>query len=473
MLTQGPAYAAEPGQDKRVNVEPLFFLRTDKTEDIEGLGPFFSYSLDDRDETWAVRPLISYQRDRSTNVEEWQFLYPLGKYRLTPEEREIHFLPLLSSRKELKKPAEEGLEKRFDLFPVFWGKTKKGESYGGVFPVYGRFKERFLRDEITFCLWPLYSRSHWEGNDKTTIIWPILSWTTGEKEQAFRLWPLFGHEKRTGEYDRRFLLWPVFFYAKEDLDTEPLTRKMVFPLYVSETSATKNKKIVLWPFFNYYKDTANDYTQWDFPWPFIQYGQSEDYRIRKFWPFFNLKEKPNVYDFTFLWPFYRYIREDLVEDKSVKTTYRFLLINKSEKVVWPDEDKTESTVRLWPFFFAKASKDGSEILHFPALIPITDEGFERNYGPIFRIYEYQRSKDGEEKSNLLWGLYRSNCRADRCLKEFSFLASWESSPEQSRVTVLHGLFEYIRTTGRRALKLFYIPEVLAWSSGDQVTEGLE
>ncbi|MFH1148174.1 MAG: hypothetical protein V1736_10770 [Pseudomonadota bacterium] len=470
MITQGPAYAAEPDQDRRVNVEPLFFLRTDKTDDIEALGPFFSYGLDGRNEGWAVRPLLSYQSDRSTNTEEWQFLYPLGRYRLTPQERQIHFLPFLSSTRDLKKPSEETLENKFDLFPVFWGKTGSGETYGGVFPVYGRFRERFLRDEITFFLWPLYSKSRWEGNEKTTLIWPLLSWTTGEKEQAFRLWPLFGHEKKTGEYDRNFLLWPIFFCAKEDLDTEPLTRKMVFPLYVSETSATINRKIVLWPLFNYYRDTANDYTQWDLPWPVMGYGQGENLRIRKLWPLFHLKESPNLYDFTLLWPLYRYTREDLVEDKAVRTTCRFLLINKSEKTVWVEEDETESTARLWPLFFAKSYRDGSEILHFPAIIPTEDEGYERNYGPIFRIYEYKRSKDGEETSNLFWGLYRSNCKAGRCLRELSFLASWEFSPEESRVTILHGLFEYLRTTGSRTLKLLYIPEVFTRSAGESVAK---
>lgn len=474
LLTRTPAHGADLDRDTRINIDPLFYSRAEnKNEDLEALGPFFSYTLDGQKESWAVRPLISYQRDRDKNVEEWQFLYPLGKYRLTPKERYVHFLPLLSGKKNLGTEAEEKSARNFDLFPFFWGRTENGEPYGGVFPIYGEFKERFSRDEITFFLWPLYSRSKWEGNEKTTIAWPVLSWTTGETDQAFRLWPLFGHEEKAGEYDRNFLLWPIFYYAHDDLDTEPLTKKMAFPLYISETSATVNRKIVLWPLFNYHRNIAQDFTQWDLPWPFIRYVQSPDFTIRQFWPLYRLKEKQDLYDLTLFWPVYRYTKQDLVEEGAVKTTYRFLLLSKSEKKVWTKENKEERTARLWPFFFAKSSRDGSSFLHIPAIVPIYDEGYERNYGPIFRVYEHRHSSDGEEKLKLLWGLYRSNCKAGHCLRELSFLASWESSPEKSRVTLLHGLFEYLRTTDHKALKLFYIPEILTWSSGGQVTGGLE
>lgn len=458
--------AAFNGQSRRDNFSPLFFNQADQKEtkqEVDAIGPFYSAYSNPKEEGWAVRPLLSYHHDREKETKEWQFLYPLGKYRLTPEERYTHFIPLVRGAKPLKEKPEDGKREDFGFFPVFWGKTQGGESYGGLFPVYGQFKERFGRDEITFFLWPLYSTARWEGNKKTTILWPILSWTKGDEEQAFRLWPLYGYEKKRGEYDRSFVLWPFFFHYREDLDTDaPKTKWMLFPLYISETSDIENKKIILWPFFNYYHDRRNDYTQWDMPWPFIQYAKSEDYNVKKFWPIFSEKRKPASYEFSLLWPVYEYSKENMEEDQAEKTTYRFLIINKSETTVWPEKKEEESIARLWPLFYLKTRRDGSAFLHFPAIIPLEDEGFERNYGPIFRLYEYEKDKEGGEKSKLLWGLYRHEIKGDWSLVELSCLLSWESGADMTRLTVAEGLFEYLRRKAQKAIKLFYVPDVVTW-----------
>ncbi len=469
--------ATVPGQTQRNNVSPFFFHQADKEqaeEKVDALGPFYNSYSSPKEEGWAVRPLLSYHHDRDREIKEWQFLYPLGKYRRTPEETYTQFIPLVSGHRAVNETPEYGKKRDFGFFPVFWGRTKSGEPYGGLFPIYGQFKERFERDDITFFLWPLYSSARWEGNQKTTILWPILSWTKGDKERAFRIWPLYGYEEKKGEYDRSFVLWPLFFVHREDLDTEyPKTKRMFFPLYVSETSAAENKKIFLWPFFNYYHDRRNDYKQWDMPWPLIQYAKGEDYLVKKFWPLFSEKQKPDSYEFSLLWPIYEYARERLEEDQAEKTTYRFLIINKSETTVWPEKNETESVTRLWPLFYLKTRRDGSAFLHFPAIIPIEDEGFERNYGPIFRIYEYEKDKEGGEKSKFLWGVYRHESRQDWNMVELSFLASWESGPDMSRFTLARGLFEYLRKQSRRAIKLFYIPDVITWGEKEAMSQALK
>lgn len=459
--------ATIPGQGQRNNFSPLLFHQADKKQakqELDAVGPFYGSYSTPKEEGWAVRPLLSYHYDREQEIKEWQLLYPLAKYRLTSEERYVHLIPIIRGTRLLKETPDEGQKEDFGFFPVFWGKTRSGESYSGLFPIYGQFKERFGRDEIRFFLWPLYSTARWENNEKTTILWPILSWTKGDEEHAFRLWPLYGYKKKRGEYDRSFILWPFFVRHKEDLDTDqPKTKWMLFPLYISETSAVENKKVVLWPFFNYYHDRRNNYKQWDMPWPFIQYAKGENYLVQKFWPLFSEKQKPDSYEFSLLWPVYEYCKESLEEDQAEMTTYRFLIINKSETTVWPEKKETESVTRLWPLFYLKTRRDGSAFLHFPAIIPIEDEGFERNYGPILRIYECEKDAEGGEKSRFLWGLYRHETKGDWHLMELSCLASWECSPDMSRFTLLRGLFEYLRQPSHKALKLFYVPDVITWS----------
>lgn len=461
LITSNYICAAEEENDKRINISPFFFHNIEQNgavEEIQAAGPFYSYSASPRQKSWSLRPFLSYIRDREKNIEEWQFLYPLGKYRIAAGEKRSYFLPLISGKEQ------DGQEK-FDFFPVFWGKTRAGEKYGGVFPVYGQWKERFTRDEITFVMWPLYSTAKWEGNKKTTILWPVISWTEGPKEQAFRVWPFYGWEKRPGEYESHFYLWPVGHYSREDLNTnEPLTKKMIFPLYISETSVNRNKKIILWPFFNYYHNKLVGYKQWDLPWPFIQYARAEDYEVKKFWPLFTEKKKPNAYEFSLLWPFYQYSLEDLPEDKAVRSTYRFLLISKAQTTVWPETNEKETVGRLWPLYSLMTRRDGSEYLRFPDIIPTADEGFERNYGPIFRLYEYEKDKKGNKRSKFLWGLYRHEETGVGSLTELSFLFSRKSAPDLTRVSVLHGLFEYLRTPAFKTLKVLYIPEVFIWSA---------
>ncbi len=473
-VLSSPGCAVVSGPDSRLNVSPVFFRNVEKAgsdREVDAVGPFYSSKVSQKGRSWAVRPLASYRFDPRNNTQEWQFLYPLGKYRLTPDEKRFYFLPIMSSTRDLKAESEGGQERRNGFFPVFWGTARDGESYGGLFPIYGRLRDRFQRDEILFFLWPLYSTAAWENNKKTTILWPILSWTRGGTEHAFRIWPLYGYENKDREYERSFYAWPFFFTGKDDLDTqEPKSKWMMFPLYISDTSTRENKKIVLWPFFNYYHDAMRDYTQWDLPWPIVQFARGEHYRATRVWPFFSKRTWPHRYYFSSVWPVFLYNKEEIEEGKGITTTYRFLLINKSETTVWAETKEQESTRRLWPLFFHKSRRDGSSVFHFPAIIPVEDDGFERNYGPILRIYEYQRDKEGREKSEFLWGLYRRETKKDYARTELSLLASLESSPDLTKVSILQGLFEYRRTPVRKTLRLLYVPDVLIWGESSVPTE---
>ena len=51
-------------------------------------------------------------------------------------------------------------------------------------------------------------------------------------------------------------------------------------------------------------------------------------------------------------------------------------------------------MRVWPFFYYRQEKDGSEYLYWPCLIPVDYEGFEKNWVPLLSLYEYRRNSPG-------------------------------------------------------------------------------
>ncbi|MBI3599481.1 MAG: hypothetical protein HY097_02435 [Nitrospinae bacterium] len=113
-------------------------------------------------------------------------------------------------------------------------------------------------------MWPVYTNVREDKTETTDIIWPIFSKTTGEKEDGFRIWPLFGYRDKEGEYSKRFFLWPLIYNNKTRLNTaRPTEYKAFLPFYASETSPGRVTKSVLWPFFNYLYDEDEKLTLWD------------------------------------------------------------------------------------------------------------------------------------------------------------------------------------------------------------------
>ncbi|MCJ7833049.1 MAG: hypothetical protein MUQ20_01520, partial [Deltaproteobacteria bacterium] len=193
MLASGCAHlSADLGPE---NVAPFFHIQTDpekQSRRLDGAGPFYSQAESPEEREWTLRPFFSFRQNIKEQTEELEYLYPLGLYRKTPEGTLYRFIPFYSSFKPAQEKVEEEKKEHWDLFPFFWGKDKEGESYGGVFPFGGLFRDRFARDEIQFVLWPLYTRIR-EGETQTyNILWPIFSLTSGGVRSGFRIWPLYG-----------------------------------------------------------------------------------------------------------------------------------------------------------------------------------------------------------------------------------------------------------------------------------------
>jgi hypothetical protein len=442
------------------NVAPLFHVQTQEEKEarrVDAAGPFYSQSENPEEREWSLRPFVWYHEDLKNQTTEMEFLYPLGWYKKSPQETSLKFLPFYQKRWKVEEEEERSRDYT-DLFPLFWGKSREGEPYGGFFPLGGVFKDRFSRDEIRFALWPLYSHIR-EGETHTThILWPIFSLTEGGTRQGYRFWPLFGREVETGEgaYEKSFFLWPVFHYQKRHLDSEvPETYFYVFPLYVSETSAKKRKTIVLWPFFSFYTVPEFDYFQVDFPWPFVQYSSGQGVSSFKLWPLVTYRREDDRVRRALLWPlFYQDYEED---DYKIESRVLVCLLTKIHEKYYKKEDRWERVSRIWPLF--RLADDGRGRVHFffPALMPADWDGLERNYGMLFRIIDYYRNGQGLEVTKFLWGLYYRQKEKTKDRIEVAFLFDWQETPERTEFNILKGLFGYRREGHRKTYKFLYLP----------------
>ncbi len=447
---------------RRENFAPLFIYSEDEEREgkaLDILGPFFTYRKDKEERDIAFRPFF-YWKEKPENHLRLDYLYPMGKYERTDREMESYFRLIYSTRRDLTQPEKQ--EKDGSFLLAFWGETDQGKPYGGFFPLYGHLEKRFGRDEMNFFLWPLYSDSR-EGKSKTTtFFWPILSYSEGDRT-GFKIWPLGGYDRKENDYDKTFFLWPIFHFEKRHLYTDdPTEVNMVFPLYVSSSSSKRFSRSVLWPFFTYTYDEEDHYTQWDFPWPLLQWAKGDDKSIFRLFPIYGRKYWEGIERGYILWPIYWYVHQD--DDTHQKNTDRYFLLSKSEIEVWKKEDKREWRLRIWPFVYYREEKEGQTYSYWPVLIPVDYEGYERNWVPLLSLYDYRRSPKGDSESKFLWGVYLHRKNAIRELYELSFLLTFYTAKDLYYFGFLKGLLEYRAEGPKRALRLLYSPWPIEWAN---------
>lgn len=439
---------------------PIFQYRADKVKgekEVNGLGPILFWAKGVGETRFAVRPLFYFTEDQIERFIRLEFVYPLGKYQEKDGQRKGYFAPLALYRED---------EKRWDfqLFPFFTGVTERGENYFGVFPLFGTLLNRYGKDEIRFFLWPLYSESKSEDVKTTNILWPFFSIIDGEKKRGYRIWPVYGRKEEVGVSELEFFLWPFFLRQRKALDTdEPIDEWMFFPLYISKKSRRFESKTYLWPFFTIAKDQISGFEQYDFPWPFLQIlkGETEGFRI---FPLYGYKQKGEEMRKRFLlFPFFQ--EEEQKVGDTLERTIRILLINKIQ-IGSENQKEKERFIRIWPFFEYERGKMGEKRFSFLYLLPFKEEGFERNWFPIFRLFQWERDQRGVTKSNFLWGLYRREKSEDRDLLRVAHLLTIDKRKDFKKVSLIKGLIQYKKEGVTSYLRLFYLPFRLKYSQKD-------
>jgi hypothetical protein len=430
-----PAHAAG-------GIWPLFSYDTfGEQKEVEVLGPLFLWKEDREGTEWGIRPFVYRTKYPSQELLRWEFFYPLGKYQRKEGDSKVYLVPFSLFKDEVTSSAPEKRERNSSILTAFWGRTDKGESYGGFFPIAGQFKERFGRDRIVFYLWPLYSRIEDEGEVTWRIPWPLVS-LMGGKAKGLYIRPLWGYKKRAGEYSKGFILWPIYVYKDEDLDTDrPVSTRIYFPFYATVRSPGSRTDVFIPPLFFHQRVDDPPLEKWAFPWPFFTLVRGEGVRETAVFPLFRVRQEEQRKRSYIFWPVYKYEWDIMTAEE--ETVRRFLLINKYRIVKELDTGKEALGANFWPVFDYRRGFEGEKSFYIFPLLPLHDDGLERNTYPLLWVYRYTRSPRGETLSDLLWGLYRRRHSSEFSSTQFAFLLRLEKKgAENFSFSFLEGLIRY-------------------------------
>ncbi|NOR49817.1 MAG: hypothetical protein GQ530_02125, partial [Desulfuromonadales bacterium] len=397
-------------------------------------------------------------------ISQTEVLYPVFGHKRGKDSSSFHIFHLLNytfdnSEAEAHKSETDGRKRRY-LFPfLFYGEEEQG-TYMAFFPFGGTLYNWFNKDRISFTLFPLYSRTERKTQRIDNVLWPFFARISGENESGYKFWPIYGSSRKEGVYRKMFFIWPIFFSESLKLDSDnPKEIRAAWPLYISKESPDKTSRTVLWPFFSYTEDRVKGSRSWNAPWPLVRVTKGEKYHGLKILPFYSDETMDVRRDRWYIWPIYKIEEMDseLIERRRDRILF-FLYQNRRETKF--ETGDSMHRVDLWPLFGYR-QKNGVSFLHVLALLETFfpgNEGIERSWAPLWRVYQQKWDRQGNNVVSLLWNLYWFERQDDRVAWElFPLFKYRKESEHEIDVSFLKGLVRYRNSDGDRQLNLFYLP----------------
>jgi len=457
---------AEAGKGTIFTLWPLIDYRDSPAEGFSNLsilGPLIKFQKRGGDQDTAVRPFF-YQSSNGNGRSSTYFLYPAAFLETTPEADTYQVLRLFQ-KSDFRKDDVSAREGTAMLFPFYIaGHSEKRGSYWSVFPFYGNIYDRFWRDEYHFLMFPLYGSTVKRGTTTSHYLYPIFSTTKGENESGFGVFPLYGQSEKAGVYSKRFVLWPFYTWEKSGLDTDnPTEKSLFFPLYGSTDSPKRTSRTYLWPFFGYTEDREKNIKEIDYFWPFVSTKRGENRNANTFLPFYSRETFYDGEKRWLLWPFFRH--EEIRTEHFNRDSDRVLFfLYRSSLESWPKDGTERRRTALWPLFLYQTSPGGVSSLSLPAPVEsvLDKEGIEKNWAPLWRLYQRRWDQDGNSASTLLWNLYWHERRGQELAYELFPLVSYRGLKLESELKLLKGLISLKSHGEERELSLLWLPFGLKW-----------
>ena len=476
LLTHAPAVFAgddaHVGGDSVITFWPLFDYRespADGYRNLSILGPLFKLQQQGEERNLAVRPLFSRISNRRNETTATDYLYPLASSESTHEVATFQFLKLFQNN-TYRRDEDTRQEKSSMFFPFYIsGKSEKYGPYTSVFPFYGDIYERFWRDEYHFVLFPLYGRTVKKGTTTRNYLYPFFSTVEGERESGVNFWPLYGQSAKEGVYSKRFALWPIFTKEQTGLDSDNPTEKLnILPLYAATDSPRKVSRTYLWPFFGYTDDIARSQKETDYFWPFWRTVRGEDRNVTSWLPFYSEDKGKELLKRWYMWPLYKHEEINTPVFRQEKDRIFFFLYADSRET-WPKDGSEKRRMTLWPLFIYNRDLRGVSSLAIPAPVePVFDkEGIERNWAPLWRLYQQRWNDAGDSAVSFLWNLYWHEQRGDDLAFELFPLMAYRSEKKGSDLQLLKGLIRYRNITGYKKLSVLWLPFGIHWGEVDK------
>lgn len=441
------------------------------------LGPVFERGRSSGTCTTAVRPVWSTVRNDEVELFQVDVFYPLFTYDRFGQVRRWQLAQLL--RGGTTEIGAGTVDRGLTLFPVLFHRrsTDTNAGYTAVFPLAGTIKDRFFRDEIRFLLWPLFVKTTRTMPGERTgmtgvadgppsgrittwnLVAPVFHLRSGYRLRGWQVWPLAGHEHKCayvftnqwGEcqlspgHTTSFLFWPVFWHQETGAGgAVPRQFDAILPLYARWQWPGGRQTTYLWPLGPITgSDDAKRLRHFELFWPLIRFTTAQDGETTRLFPFYARTANSNSCSEWYLWPLHNhrltwdaagYRTSDRVLFFLFRRSYGTNMITKS----------AETRLDLWPLLTSRRSdRQESVVRLFAPLEPILGRmpAIERNYAPLWSVYERTRSASGcTERISVLFGLFRT----DRAV-------------EHRRTSFLFGLLQVHTRPDARSLRVFGLP----------------
>lgn len=451
-LPAAPARQDATGHKERVNLWPFIYYSYDPArgeKQLNFLGPIIRSGESGGESFFALSPLFFSTTNKKTGDATTEFLWPYGSSKRREGEERSRLSPIFESEKD-DSP-------RWTLFPIFGGRSSKGEPYGGIFPFFGTIKERFGQDEGAFLLFPLFAQSRRDDAVTTHILWPFFSTTKGSEEEGFKLWPFFGWKNEKGRMESSFVMWPFWVERKKGLDSEnPENFWMLFPFYGQTTSPERDSWVALWPFIHYAKDKEHDYSTFSL-FPLLTVAKGSDREAFKLLPFFGF-EKTKSSESSFIVAPFIYGTKSLRSRDYTESETRWLLFSKERERTWTKTGETAKLTHFWPFVHYKKSRKGAVQVAVPSLFPVVSESFQRNW-PILTLFGFQKDADGKETGSVLWNLFTFEKDDHSSSMELAYIFDYsaDEAANTKEFKLLKGLFGYRASEEGNRYSFLYLP----------------
>jgi len=435
-----------------------FPLTLDTGHRTEAVGPLFYDQQKNSEKTWAVPPLFSHDTNPDVESREDDWIYPLLTYERYGTEYRWQFIQLLSF---FGGQQQSGFEKKqFTIFPIYFQQRSPdtNENYTALFPFYGHLKDRLMRDEIFFVMFPIYSETRKRDIVTDNYLYPFFDLRRGDGLHGWQVWPFagvehkdvttvtngFGDVETVAGHDQFFALWPVHFWQNNNIGTDdPEKFRADLPFYSTLRSPQCDSTTVIWPFFSWIDEREKKYHEWQAPWPFVIFARGEGKTTSRVFPLFNQSHNDTVEDDSYLWPLYRHkeVHADPLElTRDNVLIYLYSAVTEKNTQTGAEKKRLD----MWPFFTWHRDFDGNERLQILAPVEPAmpdNRGVERNWSPLWSVWRWEHNaKTGAASQSLLWNLYRC-----------------DTVPGAKKCSLLFGLFQYQSDGENKRLRLFYIP----------------
>ncbi|MEY2467101.1 MAG: hypothetical protein QOD03_1622 [Verrucomicrobiota bacterium] len=434
-----------------------FPLTLDAGHRTEALGPLFYWEQKDSQRTWAIPPLFSHVYDSVIDSTEWDLGYPVITYDRYGSEYRWHIFQVFSFAGGQNQ--EEQKARRFTLFPLYFQQRSDDPelNYTALLPFYGHIKNRLLRDEIFFVMFPVYGRSRKKDVVTDNYLYPVFHLRHGNGLNGWQVWPLVGHEHKevttktnlfgdtdiVAGHDTWFAPWPIFFNSWSGTGTEnPQHLQALIPFYILQRSPNRDSTTIgPPPFFSlltlpkskssknssgskfsiplinpfnvtHTVDREKKYREWDAPWPLIVFANGEGKTTTRVWPFFSQAHNAILQSDFYAWPIYKYnrVHSDPLDRRRTRIL-EFLYSDIKQRNT--ETGLAQHRVDFWPLFTFKRDYNGSTRLQvFAPIEPIlpNNKSIERDYSPVWSVWRSEKNtKTGASSQSLLWNLYRREC----------------------------------------------------------------